>query len=158
MGRRDLNTSVKFLDAFRVTQHVGSCVDYTPNIFVHSWGVYPTDTITANVSTITRRAYDPIRSFHGLVLRSNHERLSCLLESVKISVTMLLPMFVHPLMTPWVMHCPMIPTPMTAGLTDKIPTDKLLIPSKMGVSVIGSLLASNCLLDSLIVSACSSNS
>ena len=28
-----------------------------------------------NVSTITRRAYDPIVSFHGFVLRSNHERL-----------------------------------------------------------------------------------
>ena len=28
-----------------------------------------------NVYTITRRAYDPIVSFHGFVLRSNHERL-----------------------------------------------------------------------------------
>ena len=28
-----------------------------------------------NVSTITRRAYDPIIFFHGFVLRSNHERL-----------------------------------------------------------------------------------
>ena len=28
-----------------------------------------------NVSTITWRAYDPIVTFHGFVLRSNHERL-----------------------------------------------------------------------------------
>ena len=28
-----------------------------------------------NVSTITRRSYNPIVSFHGFVLRSNHERL-----------------------------------------------------------------------------------
>ena len=75
LGCRGLNASVKFLDVFRVTQHVGSRVAYTPNIFVHSWGVNPTDTIPANVSTMTRCAYDPIRSFHGFVLRSNHERL-----------------------------------------------------------------------------------
>ena len=67
--------SVEFIDVIRVTQHVGSRVDYTPNIFVHSWGVNPTDTIPPNVSTITRSAYDPIRTFHGFVLRSNHERL-----------------------------------------------------------------------------------
>ena len=36
------------------------------------------------------------------------------------------------------MPCPMIPTLMTAGSTDTIPTDKLLIPSTMLVSVIGS--------------------
>ena len=72
---RALNDSVEFLDVVRTTQHVGSCVDYTPNIFVHSWGVNPTDIIPANVSTITRRAYDPICYFRGFVLRSNHERL-----------------------------------------------------------------------------------
>ena len=32
--RRALNTSVEFLDVVRVTQHVGSRVDYTPLIFV----------------------------------------------------------------------------------------------------------------------------
>ena len=52
-----------------------SRVDYTPNIFFHSWGVIPTDMIPANVSTVTWRAYDPICSFHRFVLRSNHERL-----------------------------------------------------------------------------------
>ena len=31
--------------------------------------------IPANVSTITRRAYDPIVSFHGFILQSNHKRL-----------------------------------------------------------------------------------
>ena len=75
LGRRALNNSVEFLDVVCTTHHVGSRVDYTPNIFVHSWGVNPTDMIPANVSTITRRAYDPICSFHGSVLRSNHERL-----------------------------------------------------------------------------------
>ena len=73
LGRRSLKDSVEFLDVVCTTQHVGSRVDHTPNIFVHSWGVNPTDMI--NVSTITRRAYDPIVSFHGFILRSNHERL-----------------------------------------------------------------------------------
>ena len=41
--------------------------------FFHSWGVNPTYKIPANVSTITRRAYDPFRSFYRFVLRSNHE-------------------------------------------------------------------------------------
>ena len=67
--------SVEFLDVVRVTQHVGSRVDYTPNIFVHSWGVNPTDTIPANVSTTTRRSHDTIRYFHGFVFWSNHKRL-----------------------------------------------------------------------------------
>ena len=31
--------------------------------------------IPANVSTVTRRAYDPICSFRGFVLRSNPDRL-----------------------------------------------------------------------------------
>ena len=74
MGRRALNASVKFLNVVCVTQNVGICVDYTPNIFVHSWGVNPIDTFPANVSTFTRRAYDPICSFHRFILRSNHER------------------------------------------------------------------------------------
>ena len=64
LGRRALNDSVELLDVVRITQHVGSCVDFTPNIFVHSWGINPTDMIPSNVSTITRRAYDPIRTFH----------------------------------------------------------------------------------------------
>ena len=72
---RALNNSVEFLDVVRTTQHVGNCFDYTPNIFVHSWGVNPTDMIPANFSTITWRAYDPIRYFHGFVLQSNQERL-----------------------------------------------------------------------------------
>ena len=69
LGRRVLNASVEFLDIFRVTQHVVSPINYTPNVFVHSWGVNPTDIIPANVFTITWRAYDPICNFHGFVLR-----------------------------------------------------------------------------------------
>ena len=75
LDRRALNASVEFLDIVRVTHHVGSCVGYTPNIFVHSWGFNPTDTIPSNVSSVTLRAYDPVCSFHGLVFRSNHEHL-----------------------------------------------------------------------------------
>ena len=75
MGCRDLNASVEFLDVVRATQHVGSRVNYTSNIFINSLGVNPTDTIPANVSDITRRTYDPIRCFHGFVLQSNHEPL-----------------------------------------------------------------------------------
>ena len=67
--------SVKFLDVVRTTQHIGSRVDYTSNIFIHSQVVNPTDMITANVSNITRHVYDPIGSFHGFILRSNHKRL-----------------------------------------------------------------------------------
>ena len=75
MGCRAVNDSVEFIDIVRTNQHVGIRVVFTPNIFVHSWGVNPTDMIPANVSTITRRAYDPIVSFRGFILRSNHKRL-----------------------------------------------------------------------------------
>ena len=70
-----MNKSVEFLDVARTTQYVQSCFDYTPNIFVHSWGVNPTDMFTPNVSTITRSAYNLPVTFHRFVLRSNHERL-----------------------------------------------------------------------------------
>ena len=83
MGCRALNASVKFLDVVRVTQQVGSCVDYTPKICIPSWGVNPTDMIPANVYTINQRAYDPIRCFRGFVLRSNHERLRLKLIELK---------------------------------------------------------------------------
>ena len=75
LGCRALKASVEFLDVVCVTQHVGIRFDYTPNIFVHSWGVNPTDTIPPNFSTITRRAYDTICFFCGFFLRSNNERL-----------------------------------------------------------------------------------
>ena len=67
--------SVKFLDVVRTTQHVRSRVaSWTKNLFVNSWGPYPT-MIPPNVSSITRRSYNVPVTFHGLVLRSNHERL-----------------------------------------------------------------------------------
>ena len=75
LGCRAVNESVEFIDVVRTTHHVGSCFNYTPNILVHSWGINPTDMFPPNVSTITRRAYDPIVTFHGFVLWSNHERL-----------------------------------------------------------------------------------
>ena len=70
-----MNDIFEFLDVVRTSQHVRSRVNYTPNIFVHSWVINPTDTPPPNVSTINRCAYDPIVSFHGFVLRYNHERL-----------------------------------------------------------------------------------
>ena len=36
LGRRAFNTNIKYLDVVCVTQHVGSRVNYTQNIFVHS--------------------------------------------------------------------------------------------------------------------------
>ena len=73
--RRAVNDSVKFLDVVCTNQHVRSRVNYTPNIFFHSWGINPTDMFPPNVSTITWSAYDPIVTFHVFVLRSNHERI-----------------------------------------------------------------------------------
>ena len=70
-----MDESVKFLNVIHTTQHDQSRVDYTPNIFVHSWGVNPTDMLPPNGSSITRRAYNLPVNFHGLMLRSNHERL-----------------------------------------------------------------------------------
>ena len=47
--------------------------------------------IPPNVSTITRRAYNLIVTFHGLVLRSNHKRLILKhIESIRIRVEELL--------------------------------------------------------------------
>ena len=75
LGRRSVNMSVEFLDAARATQQVGSRVaTWTENIFVHSWGPYPT-MIPHTVSTIKRRAYYVHVTPHDLVLRANHERL-----------------------------------------------------------------------------------
>ena len=75
LSRRAVNESVEFLDVVCTTQQVGSRVDsWTENIFVHYWGPYPT-MIPPNISTITRRAYNLPVTFHGLVLRFNHERL-----------------------------------------------------------------------------------
>ena len=70
-----MKDSVEFLDVVRKTQHVQSRVDYTSNIFVHFWAINPTDISPPNVSTITRRAYDSVVSFHGFILRYNHKRL-----------------------------------------------------------------------------------
>ena len=36
LGRRALNMSVEFIDVVRTTQHVGSRVDYTPNILLQN--------------------------------------------------------------------------------------------------------------------------
>ena len=67
--------SVKFTDVARTTQQVISRVaSWTKNIFVHSWGNYPT-MILPTVSTITRRAYNVPVTPHALVLRANHKCL-----------------------------------------------------------------------------------
>ena len=67
--------SVEFLDAACTTQQFGSCVaSWTKNVFVHSWGPYPTR-IPHTVSTITRHAYNVPVIPPTLVLQANHERL-----------------------------------------------------------------------------------
>ena len=72
---RSVNENVEFLDVVCTTQHVRSRVaSLTPNLFLHSWGHYPT-IIRPNVSTMTQGAYNLPVTFHGPVLRSNHERL-----------------------------------------------------------------------------------
>ena len=73
--RRAVNDSVKFLDVVYTTQHVQIRVDYTPNIFIQSWGVNRINMSPPNVSTITRCAYNLPVTLHGLVLRSNHKIL-----------------------------------------------------------------------------------
>ena len=83
-----MNESVEFFDVVRTTQHVQSRVaSWIPNIFVHSWVLYPTTMIPPNVYTMTRHAYNLPVTFHGLVLRSNQERLRLKrIESRQINV------------------------------------------------------------------------
>ena len=73
IGRISLNRSVKFICFVHFTSDA-EVVIYTTNTFVHNWGTNPT-MIYPNVSNITRRAYDPITTQHGLVLRCNHKPL-----------------------------------------------------------------------------------
>ena len=73
IGRTSLNASVEFIRFDHVTSD-DEVVIYTPNIFVHNWGTNPT-MIYPTVSSITLRAYDPITTQSGLVLRCNNERL-----------------------------------------------------------------------------------
>ena len=83
---------------------------------------------------------------------------SCSLEFVKKFATMSASMFVSLFVMNWVLPCPMIPIPMTSGSRDPTQTDKLQTLSTMWVSFIGYFLASTWLLESLIVSTCSSDS
>ena len=100
--------------------------------------------IPPNVPTITRRAYNLPVTFHGLVLRSNHERLRLKrIESRRIRVEELLnrirqdirdkvrAKFVSLFVMSWVMPCPMTPIPMMAGSRDSTPNDKLRTLSAM---------------------------
>ena len=75
LGCRSVNMSVNFLDAPRSTQKVGSRVaTWTKNIFVYSWGPYPT-VIPHTFSTIKRRAYAVPIIPHALSCRANHKHL-----------------------------------------------------------------------------------
>ena len=66
---------VKFLDAAHATQQVGSRVaTWNENIFVRSWGTYPT-LIPHTVSNIKLRACDVPVTLHALLLQANRERL-----------------------------------------------------------------------------------
>ena len=73
IGRRSLNASVEFICFADITLDA-EVVIHTPSIVVHDWGTYPT-VIYPTVSNFTRRAYDPITTQRGLILRCNHELL-----------------------------------------------------------------------------------
>ena len=134
LGCISVNMSVEFLDVSRTTQQVRSRVSsWTKNIFVHSWGPYPT-MIPHTVSTITRRAYNVPVTPHDIVLRANHERFrlkrvdwrrTCRRELLARIVNTCVTRFV----LSGVLPCPMIL--MTAGSRDPTPIDKVLIPSTM---------------------------
>ena len=67
--------SVEWINVPRAAQQFGSrVVTWTENMFVYSWGPYPT-MIPYTVSTIKRRAYDVLVNPHALACRANHERL-----------------------------------------------------------------------------------
>ena len=67
--------SIKYLDAARATHQVGSCVaNWTENIFVHSWGPYPT-MIPHTVYNMKWRAYDVPVTPHDFALQANHKQL-----------------------------------------------------------------------------------
>ena len=70
---RPMKASVGFI-CFSLVTSGAEVFIYTPNIFVHDWGTYPT-MIYLTVSNFTRCAYDPITTQREFVLRCNHERL-----------------------------------------------------------------------------------
>ena len=77
IGQRYLNSSVEFIRFANVILESTSNIISTRNIFVRTWGKYPT-LIEPTCSNYTCRAYVPITCQKGFNQRCDHERL-CLL-------------------------------------------------------------------------------
>ena len=73
IGRKGLNGSVEFIRYSYVTSDSTSDIISTQNIFVHSWGKYPT-MIGPTCSNYTCRAYVPITFQEGFNKICEHER------------------------------------------------------------------------------------
>ena len=73
IGRKGLNGSVKFIRYSDVTSDSASDIISTQNIFVHSWGKYPT-MIGHTCSNYTCCAYVPITCQEGFKKSCDHER------------------------------------------------------------------------------------
>ena len=73
IGRKGLNGSVEFIRYSDVTSDSASEIISTQNIFVHSWGKYPT-MIGPTFSNYTCRAYVLITCQEGFNKRCEHER------------------------------------------------------------------------------------
>ena len=73
IGRKGLNGSVEFISYLDVPSDSASDIISTQNIFVHSWGKYPT-MIGPTCSNYTCRAYAPITWQEGFNKRCEHER------------------------------------------------------------------------------------
>ena len=74
IGRRSLNGSVKVIRFADVISDSTLNIISTRNIFVHTWGKYPT-LIGPNCSDYTCQAYVPITCQKGFNQRCDHERL-----------------------------------------------------------------------------------
>ena len=83
IGRKALNSSVKFICYSDVITDSTSDIVFTRNIFVHSWGKYPT-MILPTCSKYTCRAYVLITCQKGFNKRCEHEHRSLLLVECKI--------------------------------------------------------------------------
>ena len=73
IGLRLLIDSVEFICYADITSDDEVFIS-TLNLFVHKWGTNP-NMIYPTVSNFTRRAYGPITTQNGFILRCNHKRL-----------------------------------------------------------------------------------
>ena len=84
IGRKALNGSVEFIQYLDIIANSTSDIISTRNIFVHSWGKYPT-MIWPTCSNYTCHVYVPITCQKGFNKRCEHERLRLLFVEQKKS-------------------------------------------------------------------------